>query len=384
MKTKSLVLLAVAAGCGLVSMLGVQQMLAKAKPTVVPKVKILVAKTSIDPGVPLDTTNVGFKEWPKDSIPEGAITKEEQYVERSLKQRVGPGQPIVGPDLGNKGEMGLEVQIPSGMTVQTYAVTNTMTHSGLLKPGNFVDVSAAIEYPQKGGGKRTEIKPVLQCVQVIAVGNQVQGTESAATEGSPKDAKNVSFLVFPVQGQLLQLAYKKSNGSIQLALRGKTDKTVANVRDLTEQQLSMMSSQLFGETDENKPKSAQAEPEEVEKPKTEVRSFVKRQANSNSAVTAVGDQPIRRTWKIEIYQGDKREVQEIDWPEDEQAKRSPSGIGKVPSAGWAGPLMKMFSGRSKKSADSLKPVDSASGNPNTSDRAGEASPPQTEPRQPQD
>ena len=346
MKSKSLVMLAVAAGCGLVAMLGVQQMLSGGKQPVQTKIRILVAKADIDAGVPLEKTNVGFKEWPKDAIPEGAVTKEEDYAERALKHRVGPGQPILMTELGKKGEVGVEVQIPEGMTLVSYPVTATMTHSGLLKPGSFVDVLAAIEYPEKGGGKRVEIKTVLQCVQVIAVDNQIAGTEASA-EGASKDAKNVSFLVFPLQGQLLQLAYKKSNGAIQLALRGKADKSLANTHDISEQSLGMLSNQLFGDTEVAKPARV-AYPLVTTKPKSSINSFVKRQ--SSSAVTEVGDQALRRTWKIEVFQGDKKEVQEIDWPEEPVTNATPSS----PNAkqGWTNPLMQFFSGRPKSEAGS--------------------------------
>ena len=352
MKSKSLVLLAVAAGCGLVAMLGVQQMLSGGKQPAQSKIRILVAKADIDPGVPLEKTNVGFKEWPKDALPEGAITKEEQYTERALKHRVGPGQPILLTELGKKGDFGVEVQIPEGMTLVSYPVTATMTHSGLLKPGSYVDVSAAIEYPKKGGGKQVEIKPVLQCIQVIAVGNQVAGTDTSS-DGTPKDAKNVSFLVFPLQGQLLQLAYKKSNGAIQLALRGKTDKSLANTRDLSEQSMSMLSNQLIGETEESKANASDSSP--PAKPKTSIKSLVKRQAAG--AEMDVGNQSLQRTWKIEVYQGDKKEVQEIAWPEEPVVQAIPTS--PQATSGWTNPLMQFFSGRPKKAAGTSDATDSA-------------------------
>ncbi|MBC8116155.1 MAG: Flp pilus assembly protein CpaB [Candidatus Saccharimonas sp.] len=346
MKSKSLILLAVAAGCGLVAMLGVQQMLSGGRTPAQTKVKILVAKSDIDPGIPLDKTNVGFKEWPKDALPEEAVTKEEDYTERSLKHRVGPGQPILLTELGKKGDFGLEVQIPEGMTVVTYPATATMTHSGLLKPGSFVDVYASLEYPQKGGGKKTEVKPVLQCIQVIAVGNQVAGTE-AASEGTAKDAKNVSFVAYPLQGQLLQLAYKKSNGAIQLAMRSRNDKSLTNTRDLTEQALSSMQNTLFGETEESKPTHSETAKAKA-KPKSSFNSFIKRP--TSSAVAEVGDQATRRTWKIEVFQGDQKEVQEIDWPEEPAANTTPSSTNA--KQGWSSPLMQFFSGRPKGETES--------------------------------
>lgn len=352
MKSKSLVLLAVAAGCGLVAMVGVQQMLSGGKQPVQTKVRILVAKADIDPGTPLDKTNVGFKEWPKEALPEGAITKEEDYAERALKHRVGPGQPILVTELGKKGEVGLEVQIPEGMTVVTYPATATTTHSGLLKPGTYVDVSAALEYPQKGGGKRIEVKPVLQCIQVIAVGSQVAGTE-VASEGTPKDAKNVSFLVFPLQGHILQMAYKKSNGAVQLAMRARTDKTLANTKDLTEHSMSVLSNKLFGEGEADEPKTVGAA--KSAKSKSSFTAFVKRP--TSAAVVEVGDQATQRMWKIEVFQGDKKEIQEIPWAEAPEPNVTPSSANT--KQGWASPLMNFFSKRPTSETESSDPGNSS-------------------------
>lgn len=337
MKNKSLMLLLVAAGCGLVAMIGVQQMLSNGKPA--NKVRILVARMEIDSGIPLDKTNVGFKEWPVDAIPEGAIRTEEEFSDRALKHRIGPGQPILITELGNKGEFGLQIQIPADMRVVTYPVTPTMTHSGLLRPGNFVDVSAVIEYPVKGGGKRTEVKPVLQCIQVFAVDRRIVGSEETK-DAKPVDGKNVSFLLYPLQAQLMQLAYKLSNGQLQLELRSGSDKSVVNSRDLNDQSLSTLSNSLMGRSDE-KTETATTEQKDGPKPKSAFKSYLS--PETNRAVTTVGEQAVRRTWKIEIFQGDQREIQEIDWPEETTTKRT--SVSSESGQSWTNPLMKFFSRR---------------------------------------
>ena len=84
MKMKSLVLLAMAIGCGLVAMLGVQQVLSGDKKPPAETGKVLVAITNIMPGQPLDDSNVAFKAWDKNDIPQGAVTTHEEYQERSL------------------------------------------------------------------------------------------------------------------------------------------------------------------------------------------------------------------------------------------------------------------------------------------------------------
>ncbi len=311
MKNKSLMLLMVAAGCGLVAMFGVQQMLSS-KP--VTKTRILVARAEIEAGVELDKTNVGFKEWPNDAMPEGAIQTEEQFVERSLKHRVGPGQPILTTELGNKGEFGPEIQIPKNMRLVSVAVTATMVHSGLLRPGNYVDVSAAIEVTVKNGGKKVEVKPVLECVKVFAVDTNIVGS-AESKDSKPKDIKNVTFLVYPLQGQLLQLANKQSNGQLQFALRSGSDKSLENLGDLNEDSLSALRNSLQGYTDETVPPKVVEKTVPGAKPKSAFRSYLS--PETSSAMTSVGDQAVRPTWRIEIFQGDQREVQEIELSEDE-------------------------------------------------------------------
>lgn len=353
MKPNKLILLAVAAGCGLVAMLGVQQMMSGNKVSTA-KTNILIAKAEIGAGMPLDKSNVGFKEWPTDSLPEGAVLKEEEFKERTLKHRVGPGQPILITELGNKGDIGIEVQIPEGMTVQTIPVTATQTHSGLLKPGAFVDVSATIEYSMKNGVKELRNQKILQCLKVIAVDDLVAGTEAAPTTtgATAKEAKNVSFLVYPMQGQLLQLAVKKSNGAVQLALRGKSDKSLTNTGDLTEEAMTKLSNQLFGDAEEpasNKSFSTvSSTPSSTpsSKPKSAIRRLVK--SGANPAVLEVGDEPTKQTWKIEIFQGDKREVQEVTLPDEPTPVKLPSSLNATKT--WSIPLLKLFTSDTKPEA----------------------------------
>ena len=363
MKNKSLMLLMVATGCGLVAMFGVQQILMGGRGAPV-KTRILVARADIESGVPLDKTNVGFKEWPNDSIPDGAIRTEEEFAERALKHRVGPNQPILLTELGIKGEFGLQIQIPQEMRLVTVPVTATMTHSGLLRPGNFVDVSAVIDLPMKGGGRRTEVKPVLQCVQVFAVGTRIVGSEESK-DAKAAEVKNVTFLVYPLQGQLLHLANKQSNGSLQFALRSGSDKSLANSRDLSDASLSMLSNALMGNPDDvNGVSSARAVPA---KPHNAFRSYLA--PETSRAVTSVGEKAVRRTWKIEIFQGDQREVQEIDWPEE-----TPKGARRTTESAtpWTNPLLKFFNRRQQAEQEDLPTNQSTGAIRNTTEQPSRA------------
>jgi len=139
MKTKSIVLLAMALGCGLVAMLGVQQILSGEK-QVKDTVLVLVAKQEIGAGIKLEPAQVKFEEWPRENLPPGAVTDVAQYEERALKVRAYPGDVILLAKLGEKGEYGASTTIEKGLRVVTVPVNMTTVHSGMIRPGDRIDV----------------------------------------------------------------------------------------------------------------------------------------------------------------------------------------------------------------------------------------------------
>src|ERR1700685_2718950 len=238
MKMKSLILLAMAIGCGFVAMLGVRQVLSGDRKPPEETAKVLVALANIMPGQPLDQTNVAFKDWPKQQIPTGAVTSHEQYVERSLRVAAVPIEVIMVAKLNEKGVFGGSSEIPKGLRVATVPVTMTKTHSGLILPGDRVDVvvTYTMQRPQRGQmnsqtGEIRKAKTILQYLEVFATDNI---RLSGAPNGDNKEvsAKNISLLVTPDQYNLLMLAEVK--GQISLALRHRGDDAEVHPRDIDE------------------------------------------------------------------------------------------------------------------------------------------------------
>jgi pilus assembly protein CpaB len=78
MRPKTLILFFVAIGCGLVASIGVSQYMEKARGSAglqLETQKIYVAASEINIGDTLDDKNIKLEEWPKDRIPEGAVTE---------------------------------------------------------------------------------------------------------------------------------------------------------------------------------------------------------------------------------------------------------------------------------------------------------------------
>ena len=83
MRPKSLVLLALALGCGLVASIGISQVLdGNNKPAPVETAPIYVALQNINVGDPMTDKMVALEEWPRDKVPVGAISTWEDLEDR--------------------------------------------------------------------------------------------------------------------------------------------------------------------------------------------------------------------------------------------------------------------------------------------------------------
>jgi pilus assembly protein CpaB len=76
MRMKSLILIFIALGCGLVASIGISQVMDRGGGSgKIEMEQILVALADIDIGSKLDDKNVALEEWPKNKVPEGAVRR---------------------------------------------------------------------------------------------------------------------------------------------------------------------------------------------------------------------------------------------------------------------------------------------------------------------
>lgn len=345
MKPKSILLLAVALCCGLFAMLGVQQLLSGDKKPAEETAKVLVAIAEITPGTPLNEANVKFQDWPKDQVPEGAVTHPDEFQERGLKTFTVPGEIIMLAKLGEKGVFSASTSIPDGMRVITVPVDLTMSSSGLILPGDLVDVLVTFQYRDRRRGIATmKIKTALEAVKVFAT-DSVRDAVAADTRGEVK-AKNISLLVTPDEANVLKLAEMK--GKLHIALRPKTDVLVE--RKIVDPE------ELFGDIDDD---MIVRNEEEAGPPDDRVSQFLDKQVAGQDEPEA---EPVKNTWKIEIFSGGEKRIEEIELP-DEPLAEEPEQLAvvgpatatpSVPSASfWINHLKTFF-----KPADENQPTPS--------------------------
>jgi pilus assembly protein CpaB len=227
MRPKSLILLVLALGCGLVASIGISQVLdsQNKNQAAIETVPIYVALHNINLGDPVDDGMVSLQEWPKDKVPVGAVTKWEEIEGRRPKTIIFQGEPLNDGKFLAKGETHDPIAgIPPGMRLKTVLVDAQKSAAGLLSPGDRVDVQLFVQRNEQNGVPRPFTKIILQNIRVYAVDQAVQRTSEGTEERSV--AKTVSLVVTPQQASRMTTA--ENMGQVSLIPRNPDDDVIVD------------------------------------------------------------------------------------------------------------------------------------------------------------
>lgn len=225
MRPKSIVLLLLALGCGLVASIGINQVLAtnRAKP---PEPKgetksILVAMADINLRGEISPQNVRLEAWPVELVPGGALISFDDVNERRSRTLIVKGEPILDSKLLSK-DAGRSVSglIPKGFRSVSVRVDSVSGSSSLILPDDRVDVLVHIRANQSQNINQTVTRTILQDVRVFAVNDQVGQNDELSDEQSIA-AKTVSLLLSPEETELVALA--SEIGKLRLVMRSPED-----------------------------------------------------------------------------------------------------------------------------------------------------------------
>ncbi len=231
MRPKSLILLALALGCGLVASIGISQVLDRSgRPSAVETTPIYVALQNVNVGDPLTETMVALEEWPKDKVPVGAVTTWEALESRRPRTNIYQGEPILDGKLLAKGQTNDPIQgVPKNMRLKTIAVDARKSAAGLLSPGDRVDLQIYVNRNETYGITVPVTRIFLQNIRVYAVDATFE--KNADGEDARSVAKTVSLIVTPAQANKITLA--ENMGDISLIPRHPDDDTVVDDSEAT-------------------------------------------------------------------------------------------------------------------------------------------------------
>lgn len=191
-------------------------------------VRIFVSTQPLQAGTLLKDADIREQEVPVASVKEGSFVADDNNraeVRGAMVRRyLEAGQAIMRPDILRPRDRGfLAAVLAPGTRAVSIAVDATTGASGLISPGDIVDIILAQEFArgETSAGKRVVAETVLNTVRVIAVDQQIaQGAPSAAMLGgsSPsRVASTISLQVTPEQAAKLVVAERL--GRLTLVVR---------------------------------------------------------------------------------------------------------------------------------------------------------------------
>jgi pilus assembly protein CpaB len=341
MKPKTLVLLCVAVGCGLVAMIGVQQALNKPAEAKVEMAHVLEATVDIDPGVPLTEEYVTLKEIARESVPEDAVTSVEDYQQRSLMVAAVKGEYILKSKLSAKGVSGKSTQIPIGKNIITINVDETNTASNMMKASDIVDVSVTFE-ARTPTGMQSRSLTLLECVPIFALADQTK-SDMARPDANSIKARQVSLIVDIKEANAISLAQRK--GVLTLTLRNPMDTARRNTKAMTEDLLN----ELRG-LDKSQPTAteqvAQQPAPVAEQPKQDIHSFLAepvKPVEVKAEPVAAKPESNKDMWEVKVYVGNDIQTYAFEVPKKPELKDAKQDKeASLPTGRSAGELFEKF------------------------------------------
>lgn len=185
---------------------------------------LVVAARDLEIGTLIKEPDVKLVSWPGQA-PKGAITALPEAIGRGVVSAVYTGEPVLDPRLAPKGAGGgLAATIPPGMRAVAVRVNEIIGVAGFVTPGMRVDILISGMPPGGSGAAGTVSKTLLQNIEVLSAGQNIQKDAS----GKPISVPVVNLLVTPEQAETLSLA--SSETKIQLVLRNPLDTDVAKTK----------------------------------------------------------------------------------------------------------------------------------------------------------
>lgn len=173
---------------------------------------VIVAAKPINFGETIENIHIKSVEWPKESVPQDAITLPENALGRLANQKILPGEPlIVGRVVDKLGGSKLSALISKDKRAVTVRVNDVAGVAGFLLPGSRVDVLGT-----RMVNRRAITKQILQNLKVLAIDQR-----ASQDKDDPVVVRAVTLEADLEES--LALVKATQEGTVQLTLRNPED-----------------------------------------------------------------------------------------------------------------------------------------------------------------
>jgi pilus assembly protein CpaB len=211
--------------------------------------RIVVAAIDIQAGDTVAANNVAARNMPAKFVSSNAVSPEDFDTIDGQKTVVAlrAGDPIERGQLERPDRPAFSATLASGERAITFAVDEISSISGMLVPGDSIDLlytgpgitqnSFGVKDAGASGPKElTHVRPILQAVPVLATGKTTQKRVVPTGDGGSRevnmDFTTVTLQVLPSQAEEILMAQKL--GVLTAVLRNPTDAKTANLDPLDE------------------------------------------------------------------------------------------------------------------------------------------------------
>lgn len=192
-------------------------------------VKVVVPKRPLYAGDTLLIDNLAAREIPKSYAHQGAVTPDSvnNYIGKRLIANINPGETLLPNHMSRGAVSGFSGMIEKGKRALTFPVDNVSSISGMLRPGDHIDLLATL-----GSGTERETFPLLRNVTILATGIMID--ESQATEESIQ-YQTITLAVSPEEAA--KITHAREIGTMTVVLRAQDDEQLSFNKRITKSSL---------------------------------------------------------------------------------------------------------------------------------------------------
>lgn len=174
---------------------------------------IIVAAQEIPARVPITAAMLARTSRPASAVEPDAVADPSRIVGSLSLITIPAGSTITASKIGHPSDVGLPVRLKTGMRAVSLQIDKVKGVSGLVEPGDRVDVIAV---PARQGDAPPTAATILRGVRVLAMGDTLENN-SATPSPQESASTTVTLEVTPKQANLLAMA--DLNTTLRLAAR---------------------------------------------------------------------------------------------------------------------------------------------------------------------
>ena len=195
--------------------------------------EVLVAAKDLPAGAVLDASMLARRTMPARFVPPSALGPDgvARAAGARLAQALEAGDPI-RPAMLASGHAGtLSDRLSSGHRALTIQVDDTRSQSGLIMPGDHIDLLQAVE-TLRDGERAVSVRTLIESVPVLATGQRAEGPSAAGQVEGPSRPAGYDTLTLRVTPQDAQrISRAEREGELLVTLRARGDLAAAGVRE---------------------------------------------------------------------------------------------------------------------------------------------------------